>query len=259
MRALVTGAASGMGAATVHLLLAAGTEVAAVDLADLDAPVAATYRADLSDPAALAALLDRLPAGLDAAYLCAGLPQTHPGERVVAVNLLANRVLIEWLGSTMPAGAAIAVVSSVTYGWERMMPRVQPLLDAPSYEDGLAWWRENGEEQGDPYVFSKYALTAYCVGVAVDLATRGIRLNVLAPGNTDTPMFPAFEQALGADRLRAMPCPLGRRSSAGEQADALCFLNDPANGYLTGTVLYNDGGMSAALALASSRRMSVSR
>jgi NAD(P)-dependent dehydrogenase (short-subunit alcohol dehydrogenase family) len=257
--ALVTGAASGMGGATVQVLLAAGAEVHAVDLAPVDAPVAAAYRCDLSDPGALAAFLDRLPPGLDAAYLCAGLPQTHSSDRVVAVNLLANRVVIEWLGSTMHPGGAIAVVSSVTYGWERMVPRVRPLLDTASYEEGLTWWRQHGADQGDPYVFSKYALTAYCVAAAVDLATRPIRLNVLAPGNTDTPMFPAFEQALGTGRLDAMPCPLARRSSAREQADALRFLNDPVNGYLTGAVLYNDGGMSAALALASSRRERVPR
>ncbi len=249
-----------MGAAAVRRLLAADVEINAVDRAEVRAPVAASHRVDLSDPVAVSTLLDRLPRGLDAAYLCAGLPQTHPGDRVVAVNLLANRVLVEWLGSTMAPGGAIAVISSVTYGWERMLPRVQPLLDTPSFEAGVDWWHAHGAGVGDPYVFSKYALTAYCVDAAVSLAERGVRLNVLAPGNTDTPMFPAFEEALGVDRLEEMPCPLGRRSTAEEQADALLFLNHPANAYLTGSLLYNDGGMSAALALASARRaMTASR
>jgi NAD(P)-dependent dehydrogenase (short-subunit alcohol dehydrogenase family) len=62
-------------------------------------------------------------------------------------------------------------------------------------------------------------------------------------------MLPAFEAFLG-DALDAMPCPLDRRSTAEEQARALLFLNDPANASLTGAVLFNDGGMSAALATA---------
>jgi len=80
-------------------------------------------------------------------------------------------------------------------------------------------------------------------------AATTYRLNVLGPGTTETPMLPAFEAALG-DALYAMPCPLDRRSTADEQARALLFLNDPANASLTGAVLFNDGGMSAALGTA---------
>ena len=78
------------------------------------------------------------------------------------------------------------------------------------------------------------------------LAQRGLRINTLCPGVTETPMMPDFEKTVG-DQLAALPCPIGRRSTAEEQAHALLFLNSVEAAYLTGAELFNDGGATAAM------------
>jgi len=243
-RVLVTGAASGMGAAVVELLTAAGAEVHAADRTEVRAPVAAWHPCDLSTEEGVAALVEAVPTPTSV-FACAGLPQTNPGADVIAVNFLANRALVAGLAPDLAPGAAIAVVSSVTYGWERMLRTLGPLVVSDGFAAGLAWFSAHEDEVGDPYVASKMALTAWAVSAAPGLAERGIRLNVLGPGTTKTPMLPEFEAAVGA-QLAAAPCPIGRLSEADEQARALLFLNAPSSSYLAGAVLYNDGGMSAS-------------
>jgi NAD(P)-dependent dehydrogenase (short-subunit alcohol dehydrogenase family) len=246
LRALVTGAASGMGAAVTELLVRGGAEVHAVDVAPVTAPVAAVLRCDLRDESEVHSLAEAIDPP-DAVFCCAGLPQTHPAAEVLAVNFLANRSLIDTVAPRMAVGGAIAVVSSVTYGWERTMKSLAPLVTSPTFSSGAKWYAAHQSTLGDPYVVSKMCLTAWCVAESVDLATRGIRLNVLGPGTTETPMLPSFQEAIG-DQLHAMPCPVGRPSAPEEQARAMLFLNAPSSTYLVGSVLYNDGGMSASFA-----------
>lgn len=243
-RVLVTGAASGMGAAVTEALVGAGAEVHAADRVEGSAPVAAWHPCDLSTAAGVADLVAAVPTP-ESVFACAGLPQTHPPADVVAVNFLANRALVAGLEPDLAPGASLAVVSSVTYGWERMLRSLGPLVVSDGFDAGLAWFAAHQAEVGDPYVASKMALTAWAVSAAPGLVARGIRLNVLGPGTTKTPMLPEFEAAVG-DQLAAAPCPIGRLSEADEQARALLFLNAPSSSYLAGAVLYNDGGMSAS-------------
>lgn len=251
---LVTGAASGMGAAVVERLVDRGARVHAVDRQAVAAPVAEVSICDLRHAGEIEDLVGALTVVPDAVFCCAGLPQTFPAVDVVAVNFLANRLLVDRLAPRLSPGSAIAVISSVTYGWERTAAALAPLVDTPSFAAGIAWYEEHDDPTGDPYVTSKLALTAWAVRRAVGLAAGGVRLNVLGPGTTETPMLPAFRQALGAGALDAVPCPIGRRSTPAEQADALIFLNDPAARSLVGAVLYNDGGTSATLAAAAFER-----
>ena len=251
---LVTGAASGMGRAVVSDLLACGARVHAVDMEKVQAPVASRVQCDLRDEAALTSAVACLPS-LQAAFLCAGLPQTKPAIDVVTVNFLANRELVRSLVPHMAPFGGIAVVASLTYGWERFAKRTRPLLDTASFEEGRRWCEANLEMVGDPYVFSKMAITAWCVEASIDLAPQRVRLNVLGPGMTDTPMLLEFRDAVG-EQLDAMPCPMGRPSTAEEQAAAMLLLNDPACTYLTGSVLFNDGGASASFACMASGGLS---
>ena len=76
-RVIVTGAASGMGAATVALLAAAGAETYALDVAPVDGPVARAFETDCGDPASIDAALDAIGAPVHCVFNVAGVPQTH--------------------------------------------------------------------------------------------------------------------------------------------------------------------------------------
>ncbi len=252
---LVVGAASGMGRAATAMLLAQGAEVRTVDLATHDLAVADHLSVDLRDEGAAAGVAEWAPADLDAVFLCAGLPQTHPAAEVVTVNFVTARALVDALAPKTRRGGSITAIVSMTYGWERTAGLVGDLVATVDEAAARTWLDDNVEALGDPYIASKLALTAWALGRAAPLMSeRGVRLNLLGPGSTETPMYRHFEQAVGAETLAMTTAVVGRTSTADEQAGALLFLGHPANAYMVGTLLLNDGGMSAAMAAGSFAR-----
>ncbi len=248
-RTVVTGAASGMGEATTAMLLEAGAEVHAIDIAPIKAEVASTSQCDLSDAAQIESTLAGIGAPIDALFCCAGLAQTHPPLRVMAVNFLGTRHVVETALPHMGDVGAIAVVSSAAgFAWKPAWALHKALHATTSIDEGLAWCEAHVEEVGDGYSFSKQALSSWVLARAPELAQRGLRINALCPGMTQTPMMPDFEKTVG-DQLAAFPCPIGRLSTAEEQAHALLFLNSLEASYLTGIELFNDGGATAIMNL----------
>jgi NAD(P)-dependent dehydrogenase (short-subunit alcohol dehydrogenase family) len=253
--ALVVGAASGMGRAATEMLLAQGAEVRTVDLATHDLDVADHLQVDLREEGAAAAVAAWAPDELDAVFLCAGLPQTFPAAEVVLVNFVAARALIEHLAPRTRRGGSVSAIVSMTYGWERSAGLVGDLVTTDSEAAARTWLDENVESLGDSYVASKFALTAWAIGHAAELMTqRGVRLNLLGPGSTETPMYRHFEEAVGTEILAMTTAVVGRASTAVEQAAALLFLGHHDNGYMVGTLLLNDGGMSATIGAGSFAR-----
>ena len=95
------------------------------------------------------------------------------------------------------------------------------------------------------YDASKGAMDALTRSMAMDLAARGIRVNAVAPGATDThPGHPVYKRARANARRRI---PLGRMGSMEDVATAVAFLASDASSYITGQVLYVDGGITVQL------------
>jgi NAD(P)-dependent dehydrogenase (short-subunit alcohol dehydrogenase family) len=92
------------------------------------------------------------------------------------------------------------------------------------------------------YRLAKEAIILYSMKNAGLLGSRGIRINCSGPGVTETPILDQLRTAYGQDYLDDIPKPLGRVSDPAEQAAVLLFLNSRAAGYITGQVLWVDGG-----------------
>jgi 3-oxoacyl-[acyl-carrier protein] reductase len=92
------------------------------------------------------------------------------------------------------------------------------------------------------YAMSKSALIGFTKGLARDLGERGITVNLVQPGSTNTDMNPA--DGPSADGQRALTA-LGRYAEPGEIADAVAFLSSPAARNVTGALLTVDGGTNA--------------
>ena len=231
-RALVTGGASGIGAACVAQLRAAGARVVSLDLAD--APDAdGSVRSDVADEDAVVAGVGEAVAqlgGLDVAVLSAGVGGSAPllemttqeWDRVLNVNLRGAFVSLRECAramtdraSTGQSGAIVAVTSISGFLSDRLMAH---------------------------YAVSKAGLAQLVRSAARELGARGIRVNAVAPGTTDTPMFAPTERLPGYRERVAGRAALGRLGTAADVAQvvvALCGLD-----WVTGQIVAADGGVS---------------
>jgi NAD(P)-dependent dehydrogenase (short-subunit alcohol dehydrogenase family) len=254
-RVVVTGAASGMGEATARGAAQLGAEVHAIDVREPRVDVAGFVATDLRDPAAIDAAVAAITAGgpVHALFNCAGLPgQTDwPPLDVMAVNFCGLRHLTEAVVATMAgngAGGAVASISSVAgMGWQGAMPVVGELLATPTFEAAVEWCKAHEEQVDEGYAFSKMCIIAYTASRAVDLLSKGIRINCTSPGPTDTAMMPHFERGMGKQFMDDFPRPVGRNATAEEQAWPLLFLNSDAASYVAGANLFVDGGFTGGL------------
>lgn len=242
--ALVTGAASGIGAACAKALAARGAaklfliDVDAAGLDSLDLPKGTECEVhrisgSVADEALWQGLEPRL-AGLDHAVVNAGIGSGGPiasvtlaeWRRVMAVNLDGAFMTLASSLRAMEAKGGSAVVVASTTG-------IKPVA-------GIG-----------PYGVSKAAVAHMARIAAVENARKGIRINAIAPGGVDTAIWESGEDfqrsvaAIGRDAtLKAMAktTPLGRFASSEEMADSILYLLGDAAANITGHVMVSDGG-----------------
>jgi NAD(P)-dependent dehydrogenase (short-subunit alcohol dehydrogenase family) len=246
--AVVTGAASGMGAALTRLLVADGARVHAIDRNAVGAPAEASYRVDLADPSSVGEALERLPGSVDAVFNCAGLSIAADPELVLKVNYLGLRRLTEGLIPRLAAGAAVAsVASKAGQIWPAHLPALLDLIaitDPGKAETALL---STPAALENAYGYSKAAVVVYTFGRAAELIDRGIRMNCTLPGNTDTPMFRDDFMAAMPEAMKALSALTRREATPEEQASVLMFLNSSAASWVNGVALVVDGGSLAGV------------
>jgi NAD(P)-dependent dehydrogenase (short-subunit alcohol dehydrogenase family) len=235
---LVTGASRGVGASAVDVFLSTGTRVVAVSrsLPGRRTEQLLDVSADLADPASaervVSAALEAF-GRLDGLVNNAGLDLAKPllettvdeAQRIFAVNALAPLWMIQ---AATPAlaergGAIVNVTSRLAHV---------------------------GVAEMAVYGASKGALRALTHGAAVELGPVGVRVNAVAPGMTETPLFrewvesrpdPGLARAEVEGRI-----PLGRLATPEDVAKAIAFLISDDAAHITGVTLPVDGGYTAA-------------
>ncbi|MTD13856.1 SDR family oxidoreductase [Nakamurella sp. YIM 132087] len=255
--AVVTGAASGIGAATADLLTAQGCRVIGVDLRD------AAVTADLSAPdgratavAAIGDLLGEDP--LDVVVTCAGT--IAPTLQTVRLNFDGTVRLLESLRPWLARSDAARVVALASFAAAFPMTGarsglVDALLAGDEAETERLTLRMAGEVDGaEPdragiYPAAKTALARWVRRSAPGWAADGITLNAVAPGMVRTPMI-AAQLATPERRARledTVPMPLRGPAAPEEIAAVVAWLAGAGNTLITGQVLFADGGADAVL------------
>lgn len=249
---IVTGSASGIGAATADLLTSRGEQVIGIDLRDAD------IEADLSTPAgradAAAKAVELSGGSIDAVIACAGI--SAPVPLTVAVNYFGVTELLDALAPTLaqsPAPRAVVVSSMAS-----LQANCPELVDALlAGDEPLAL--QIGQQLADAgpgtgylnYPSSKRALSRWvrreCI--TATWAGAGIALNAVAPGTVISAMT---TQLLATQEGRDMvdshvPMPLNYHSEAVVLARLLVWLASEENTHVTGQTIYADGGADASL------------
>lgn len=246
---LVTGSASGIGAATALALQAAGHTVIGVDLRNAD------ITGDLSTAAGRQAIvaqaLERSGGTLDGLVLCAGLgAQTQPASLVTSVNYFGAVELLDGLlpalqKGTNPSAVVISSVASAMLPWDK-----NPLAAACEGGDEAtvsAIVMGAGDAGGNlAYAGSKNALTVAVRKRASTWGQAGVRLNTVAPGATETPLLQAgLQDPRYGEAIKNFVAPIARRAEPREMASVVVFLMSEAASFVHGSQLYVDGGIDA--------------
>jgi NAD(P)-dependent dehydrogenase (short-subunit alcohol dehydrogenase family) len=228
MRAIVTGGASGIGAATAEVLRERGAEVVVFDRDPCDIQV------DLTDAAAVDAAVARA------------------AERLGGLDVLVNNAGV---------GAQGTVADNSDEEWHRVFD-VNVLGMVRVSRAALAHLRQSGSASivntcsvaataGLPnralYSATKGAVLSLTLAMAADHVREGIRVNCVAPGTADTPWIGRLLDAAEDPRAERAALearqPMGRLVSAREVAEAIAYLASPATASTTGSVVWVDGGM----------------
>lgn len=248
-RTVITGSASGIGAATKALLEAQGHQVIGVDLRNAD------VNGDLSTAAGRQAVVDevlqRCEGRLDHLVLCAGLGPTAPPAVTAAVNYYGSVDLLDALLPALqkglnPSAVVVSSVASTQLPWAKN-PLGAP-LKARDEATVAAILQGAGHDMAGQlaYAASKNAVTVAVRERAATWGAAGVRLNTVAPGAVDTPLLQAgLDDPRYGDAIRQFVGPIPRRAQPSEIAQSIAFLLSPAAGYVHGTQLLVDGGIDA--------------
>ena len=244
-RCVVTGAASGMGEAAAQALVELGGEVYGLDIKPTTVNgLAKSIEIDLKDSASIEGALDAVGGPIHALCSVAGLPGAPFSDiDTITVNYIGARHLIEtaFNRGMLPEGSAVGSITSFAgNGWERQWETIKDLIETDDFDAAVKWCEANNF---GGYVPSKVAMNAYVGWRNVDFLSKGVRINAIAPGATDTPMTALFVAHLGQEAVDKMPKPIGRTSRPDEQAYPLVFVCSDAASYLSGAVIYTDGGV----------------
>jgi NAD(P)-dependent dehydrogenase (short-subunit alcohol dehydrogenase family) len=241
-RILVVGGATGMGAAAAVLAQELGGEVVVMDYAPVTLAGVEAVSVNLGDRASIDTAVNATEGSFDVVLSCAGVADGTPG--IEKINFIGHRHLIERLlaDDRLPRGSAIGMISSAAgLGWEGELAELGSYLDTPDFESAAAWITSHPGT--DTYRWSKQAMNAYVARQAYSFLRRGVRINAILPGPTDTPLARAHADewlGFGSD-YRADAGVLA--ATPDDQAYPLLYLCSDAASYITGTCLVVDAGL----------------
>jgi meso-butanediol dehydrogenase/(S,S)-butanediol dehydrogenase/diacetyl reductase len=242
--ALITGGASGMGAAFARIFVEEGGRVLVADLND---ELGEEFAGELGEKAVYRRMDVSLESDVSATVEAAI-------ARFGRIDVLFNNAGIGGMGSTSDTSAELwrkvleVDLFSVFYCSKAVIPHMKAIGGGAIINNasisGLA-----GDFGMASYNAAKGGIVNFTKNLALDLASQGIRVNAICPGAIDTALFSGVAQVPGLLEAFIGAIPLGRLGAAKEVAEVVAFLASDAASYVTGAVIPVDGGVVAATGL----------
>jgi len=249
-KAVVTGCATGIGAATRKRLEAQGLEVIGVDVKD------AEVIADLSTAEgrrqAITDVLRRADDRLERGAFCAGLGG-HVADvgKVVSVNYFGAVELLDGLLPALQRGddPAVVVIASNSAAMSDFIADGEIVKACLEGDEATAVRETVAKDSGQmAYIASKNAVARAVRHRAESWGEAGVRINAICPGPTKTPLLEGGLGTPGAgEAIRGLPVPLGRWAEADEMAGVIEFMLGPGARFMHGSIVYVDGGTDAMI------------
>jgi len=242
----ITGAGSGIGAATRARLQRAGSRVLGVDLRG--AEIAADLGKAAGRARAVREIVSASNGELRGLVLCAGLGPSHGSSPVIiSVNYFGAVELLDRLFEELKAASPSAVVA-VSSNSATTVPGVPEELVAAMLEgdEGNSRWVAESVHPTLAYAASKLALARAVRQRAPTWAEAGVRLNAVAPGAVRTPLLEAgLDDAELGPLIRAVPMPVGDFGRPEQIAAVIDFLLSEDASFVVGSIVFADGGTDA--------------
>ncbi|WP_127105569.1 hypothetical protein [Pararhodobacter zhoushanensis] len=235
-RIAVLGSGHGLGRAVAKAAQAAGAEVLGIDSDARFDHIDALYRTDLSDPAAMDAVAQTLPKGLDGLALFPAIPDADPATQL-AQALAAPKRLAEALAPTLAPGASLLTRAAPRHAdWPRALDliRAAAALRPGEADDFASRWALQAEAIDTPRLIG-WAMLAWTLTHCH--SWPGLRVNALTPASPDGHLPPAISVASGLDAAQGPAL----------AAQAAVFLLSGLSAGLTGATIAADAGFSAQI------------
>ena len=248
---VITGSASGIGAATRRLAEARGEHVIGVDLRD--AEVIADLSTSDGRQAALSEVLEACGGTLDGLVTSAGVGPPFDPHGILAINWFGTEVFLTGLREALAASDGIAKVVAVSSNSTTTSPNVPDALVEACLELDQATGDAIIDDLGDmamptAYAGSKLAVARYVRRHAPspDWAGSGINMNAIAPGATLTPLLQGgLDDELYGELIRGFPVPTGGFGTPEQIAAWIDAMLGPMADFMCGSVVFVDGGTDA--------------
>jgi NAD(P)-dependent dehydrogenase (short-subunit alcohol dehydrogenase family) len=248
-KVVITGCATGMGAAAAQMLVDAGAEVFALDIGEVAVPVAKTIKTDMGDKASIDAAIEQLPGEIYALFNCAGVPHPpFPALDVMLINFVGLKHLTDTLLPRIVNGGGVASIASTAgMGWKANLENVRAFLALESFAAMQAYLEEEPDYGADAYGFSKQCLIVYTMSMAGNLAKREVRINCIAPAPTASAFMDKLttDGGIPEEAVMLFAPSNGRFAEPREMGEPLVLLNSKLANFISGQNIQIDMGYSA--------------
>jgi len=245
MRALITGAATGIGASTVSKLKLAGDEIVALDIVE-PPNVDLWIRVDMSSAESINSALAQLSGKFDCLINNAGLPpRKGQEERVLSVNFIGLVHLTNSVYPFLNSDASIVnTASKAGAQWRENLDQVQALMRISRTSQLAEFIEQQQIDYVRAYNLSKETLIVWSMAQTQKMLDLNLRMNTVSPAAVNTGILDDFAAAFG-DKMVKNVKRVGRPGSVDEVADLIVFLCTDRSRWIRGQDIVIDGGMSA--------------